>query len=175
MAGPFQELLLPGENLLTVLEAGGDPAQQGKTLEEVWYQVGVTPGRLLIVRMVRAQGDKSWSPSGRMAGARTQAQITQFPRTAQGPARLVIDGLGPRIALVGVDSELAWPQLQQFLLVWGATAGSAIRPAAEDNVIGEGPDQKMLMYAVGAIFVMCMLCCGCTGLIAVVRVAMAQL
>ena len=53
MAGPFHELLLPGENLLAVLEASGDPSAQGKTTEEVWYQVGVTAGRLLIVRMVR--------------------------------------------------------------------------------------------------------------------------
>lgn len=175
MSGPFAELLLPGESLIAVLEAPGDPAQQGKVLEEVWYQVGITPGRLLVVRMVRAQGAKSWNPSGRMAAARPQVQITQFPRSPQGQARLVIDGVGPRISLVQVDQELTWPQLQAFLRSWGATAGAPIQPAFQDNVVGEGPDQKMLIYAVAAIVGMFLLCCGCSGVLLLVRLLVDQL
>lgn len=164
-ANAFTDLLMPGESLLASMEAPGQPTIVAGGEEQVWWQVGLTPQRVLAMKLVKPPRSKGWTPSGRLIGQRATVRVTRFPRTPQSSARVVIEGCGEDVVLVDVDTEQAFGQLQGWLTAWGGAVGGApILPGWNNQVLDEAEDpaQKRMLYGVVGVMVAFMvLCCGC--------------
>lgn len=170
-ANTFADLLLAGESLLCTLESPGPAVGVAGGLEECRWMVGLTPQRILIIKLIKPPRSKGWVPAGRMAVGRETVRLSQFTRTPQSSARLVIDGAGEQVVCLDVDQEIYYASFQNFLRTWnGPVTGQPIPPGWTTSTIDVGAgDTKMLWYLVGAMAAFTVICCGCGALLGVIR------
>jgi hypothetical protein len=157
----FQDMLSPGEGIVAQL-AGNGPTG-------TFWQLALTPGRLLAVRLGATDGGR-WEVRSRVAGPRGALRFTHFPRTAQSNARLGIDGCGDHIVIAGVDDPALVPQVEAFLRAWGGpVAGGDSLARVDPDLENAQPEDKTLTYLIAAAAGLFLLCCGCSGVATVVR------
>lgn len=169
----FSDVLAPGEQVLAELGAPGPSAERAAGPERVWYQLAVTPTRVLLVRLIQSPSSGSYAPVARLAVGKEFVRIRRFPRTPHSQAHLEILGVGDPVTLVDIDDKSVFPFLEPFLAAWGGQvegAGVIVERDRDpyDNV-GEKLEAKKLIYVVAAFFVLFWLCCGCAGLGVLVR------
>ncbi len=166
-AATFTDLLMPGEPLLASMEASGQATLIGGAEQHVWWQLGLTPQRVLLIKLIKPPRSKGWTPAGRLTGQRDAVRVQRFARTPSSSARLVVQGCGEDVVMVDVDSEQVFGQMQAWLATWnGPVGGPAITPGWNNQVLDAGEDpaqKKMLMGAVGLMVGFMALCCGCGG------------
>ncbi len=142
----FTDMLVGTERVLVVFGAPGPATRDGS----IWWQVALTDYRLLVVRMSSRDG-QTWTTEKRWAKDRPAIRITQYPRTADSVARLLIEG---------------------FIAAWGLPIqGSQHIPMNErppDVIEGKADENKLILVVLaGAGFLM--LCCGCGTVLAFLR------
>lgn len=161
-ANHFDDMLAAGETLLAQLAGEGRPTETGAGLVRTWWHVGLTPQRVLVIRMEMKPRTDRWEVAQRLAATRATVRIAHFPRQGNDGARLTIDGAGDRIVLVNVDQPPMLPQVKPFLDAWGVpTAGVAVPEQDEYNNVGGEQEKKTFLYVAGAMGALFVLCCGC--------------
>lgn len=162
----FDDMLSPGEVVIAELAGAGKD-------QERWH-IGLTPGRVLAIRMRPAPGEGGqgrWDVASRTIAPRAQVRIAHFPRGGGDTARLSIDGCGDRIVLLDVDVPPLLQQVTTFLAAWGGpVAGGDTVPHEEVDGYHGQADNKTLMYVVGAMAALFVLCCGCSACAGVLRI-----
>lgn len=171
-ADNFSDILLPGEAVLATLGGPGPTAERAFGPERSWFQVAVTPTRLLMVRMVQSQVTLQYTPQQRLAAGKELTRIRRFPRTPASSARLEIYGCGDPIVIYDIDDPNIFPYVEPFLAAWGGAVegGGELKVRAVDpNYEGPARDNKQLLIFAGAVAAILFLCCGCAGFGGVMR------
>lgn len=168
----FSDILLPGEVLLAILGGPGPPAERADGTERCWYQLGLTGGRLLIVKLVQTPIALNYQPVQRVAVAREFVKIGRYPRTKISAARLVVQGAGDPISVFDIDSEKIFPYVEPFLLAWGGPVDGAGELAVVPEDPYDAPDKTetgKLFLVAGVVGVILWACCGCSGIGLIVK------
>ncbi len=163
----FTDMLVGTERVLVVFGAPGPATRDGS----IWWQVALTDYRLLVVRMSSRDG-QTWTTEKRWAKDRPAIRITQYPRTADSVARLLIEGFPEEVQLTEVDSPDIHTHIVGFIAAWGLPIqGSQHIPMNErppDVIEGKADENKLILVVLaGAGFLM--LCCGCGTVLAFLR------
>lgn len=169
----FSDALGPGEQVLAEL-GGPGPAVERKTgPERVWWQLGVTAGRVLVVKLVQSALTGNYAPQGRWAVGRDFVRIRRFPRTPASAAHLEILGVGEPIHILDIDDPSVFPFVEPFLAAWGGVvegAGTVKERERDPYDSVQAPVEGIkLMYVAIAVAVILWACCGCSGLAFVVK------
>lgn len=168
----FSDMLLPGEALVATLGGPGPAVETRQGPERSWYQIGLTPTRFLLVKMVQGPRGGDYQPVARLASGREFIRINRFPRTPSSAARLDIAGCGDPFSLVDIDSPQVFPYVEPFLATWGGPVGGAgnvaQREAAIDYTAPSTEGGKLLLVALVS-FGLLWTCCGCAGLIGMIK------
>ncbi len=163
----FTDMLVGTERVLVVFGAPGPATPSGST----WWQVALTDYRLLVVRMSSRDG-QTWLTEKRWAKDRPAIRITQYPRTAESIARLLIEGFPEEVMLTEVDSPDVHPHIVGFIAAWGQPIhGSQHIPLHDrppDPVEGKADENKLILVVLGGVGFL-MLCCGCGSVLAFLR------
>ncbi len=169
----FSDILAPGEAVLAHLGGAGPTLERSGGPERVWYQLGVTPTRVLVVRLVQSSMTGTYTPQARLAVGKEFVRIRRFPRTPASAAHLEILGVGDPITLVDIDDTSVFPFIEPFLAAWGGRVeGGGVVVARERDPYDQiqAPlEGTKLLYAIIAILVIGWFCCGCAGLGVVVN------
>lgn len=168
----FSDMLLPGEALVATLGGPGPAVETRQGPERSWYQVGLTAGRFLLVKMVQGPRGGDYQPVSRLAVGREFIRISRFPRTPVSAARLDIQGCGEPFSVVDIDSPQVFPYVEPFLAVWGGSvggAGTVAERAPEIDYNGPAHENKKLLVVALVGVLLLMTCCGCAGLGVVIK------
>lgn len=168
----FSDLLVPGESVVAGISGPGPSVRKAVGDEHIWFQLGFTQGRLLVVRLVQSALGGGWQPTQRYAVERHHLVVRRYPRTPGGPARLEIEGAGALIQLQDIDEAERFPAVEPFLRAYGGPVGGdgEVRAIAPDP-ISQDPrtETRKLLLLVGVGFALLAGCCGCSGLTWVIR------
>lgn len=164
----FSDILAPGEVVLAHLGGAGPVVERPNGPERVWYQLGVTGARVLVVKLVQSAMTGTYAPQARLAVGKEFVAIRRFPRTSASPAHLEIRGAGDPITIVDIDDKTVFPFVEPFLAAWGGQvegAGVVVpREREPDDYHPPSVENTKLLYAVIAILAILWACCGCAGL-----------
>jgi hypothetical protein len=170
-AGTFSDMLAPGETILAELAGEGRRIETVNGMERTWWQVALTPGRLLVIRMRAAPGVDRWDLVGRVAAPRGNLRFSHFPRAGADGARLTIEGVGEPIVFLDVDRGALVGQVQVFLAAWGGPVrgGESVARVDPDAENANSADTRKFLVAAGVLLLLFVLCCGCLGLAGALR------
>lgn len=163
----FADMLVGEEAITATAGAPGATLPDGA---QVWWQLALTPYRLLVARLV--QRPKGWVVEARHAATRQAVKIAQFPRTNTSQARLEVGGFSESVVLLDVDRVDVHPFITGFLTAWGQPViGVAALPTFTPKVEAEGSDvdTKKLLILAAVCFALLVMCCGCGGFLVVAR------
>jgi len=167
----FSDLLAPGEAIVASIAGPGPAVQRRVGEEQVWYQLAVTPTRLLVVRLVKGPMGTTYQPANRFAVDKHYIRVARFPRTHISHARLTITGAGDRVELLDIDDPTIFPTVEPFLVAWGGTVegGGQVHMAELDPEAEARHDTRKLLIVMGVGLGLMILCCGCSSLIGLIR------
>ncbi|MBK9368981.1 MAG: hypothetical protein IPN01_22230 [Deltaproteobacteria bacterium] len=162
----FADMLVGEEAITATAGAPGATLPDGA---QVWWQLALTPYRLLVARLV--QRPKGWVVEARHAATRQAVKIAQFPAPTP-----------PRRAWRWAASPRAWcswtwtawtftpssPALDRLGPARHRRGGLAhLHPKVEAE--GSDVDTKKLLILAAVCFALLVMCCGCGGFLVVAR------
>ena len=159
---PFADLVEAGEVVLASLGGPGPAVERRVGEERVWFQVALTPRRLLVIRSVQSGSSTSWRPANRYVMPRQGLVIARYPRTPRSAARLEFKGTTGHLEVLDIDDPAILPQVEPFLLAWGGPVmGAGEIRVAERDPYAEDPaaDTRKLLMVLGAGLLLVVLCC----------------
>ena len=169
----FADMLGPGEQILAILGASGPTYERPTGPERTWFQLAVTQGRFIVIKMVQTPLATSYQVTNRMAAAKEFVRIARFPRTPASAARLEISGFPESVTVLDIDDSRVFPYVEPFLAGWGGVLeGGGIVKSRDADPYDEAPpqdDKKKLLILAGVCIGIMVLCCGCGGLGVLIR------
>ena len=169
----FSDILGPGEEIVAQLAGPGPTVERPRGPERCWFQLAVTPGRVLVVKLVQSALTGAYTPQARLAAGKEFVRIRRFPRTSLRGAHLEILGFGDMIDVCDIDDPTVFPFVEPFIAAWGGRiegAGELVTAQKDPYDEVRAPLEGIkLMYVAIAIVVIFWFCCGCAGLGFVVK------
>lgn len=163
----FSDILGPGEQVVATLGGPGPTLERASGPERIWYQLGLTQGRILVVKLVQSALTGTYAPQARVAVGKEFIRVRRFPRTPASSAHLEILGAGEPIQVLDIDDEKIFPYVEPFLTAWGGNvegAGLVVARAADPYATPEGVEGMKVLYAIIAVVVIGWSCACCSGL-----------
>ena len=165
----FSDMLEPEEPMVAVL---GGPGAPDSDLGAIWYQAAVTPRRMLIVQLAQGGLQSSYQPTRRMVLDKAAVQVARYPRTDQSAARLEITGFEVPVTIIDIDRPDLFALVEPFIVAWGGRlegAGTIRQNTVLEDPAGPDIDTGKLLL-IGGLFVgLFMTCCGCSGVILLIK------
>ena len=161
----FGDMLVGDETVVAQL---GAPGPNDKTHHQ-WWQLAITPYRLLAVQMKTSIGTRNWIVTHRWAMEKTEVRLAQYPRTEQSVARLEAHGFPQSVVLIDIDQQDVHPHLPAFLSAWARPVEGVSKVTLRHELPTpkeQESEHPKLLVLVGAAATFVFVCCGC-GTIAV--------